>query len=109
MDSVFLYFITKHPLTDAEALGGLRLNPLMLVEGVKNGIPLNLLQKLGETLFFFGRLPVPFRFFLSEMKRKVLACDNLSAAKHHCPFNKVLQLPDISGIGVAEKEGSCLF
>jgi hypothetical protein len=44
-----------------------------------------------------------------EMKREFLGCDDFPATEHHCPFDEILQFPDISRIGMAEEKSPRLF
>jgi len=56
-NSIFLYFVSKNPLTDAKALSGFRLHSLMLMEGVEDGLFFNFLQRFRKAFFFLRRFP----------------------------------------------------
>jgi len=107
--SILLYLIPEHPLADPEAFGSSRLNPLMLVERLDDQVPFDLLQGLGQAFLCSGRFPHPFGFSFPQVKREVLARDDFSATEDHGPFDKILQLPYIPRVRVAEEEASCFF
>src|SRR5512139_3375324 len=106
---VLLDLVPEDAFADPKALRGLGLNPLVILEGLKDEVFFDRLKGFRQPFLFSRDFRLGFGPALPKMKGKIPRCDDLSPAKDHRSLDHVLEFSHVSWIRIPQKNGPRLF